>query len=213
MSLNLLIDDSFTRADTVPGAGNNSTTGVGGGWIDFLGNIYCLQAASGGLVRRAPLAVAGVRSPLYQASSSALVNGQVILYVSTSVPSRRGAVFRMNGSSSDSAKGYFAGMEGNGKFIITKYVDGKETELLNEFPRGVTPPSSFVMTVTCQQQETTKTLLTVTISDPANLAVPLASRRFVDDNRALQSSAGIMGVSSGAKGFDASRVLLYAASA
>ncbi len=213
MSLNLLIDDSFQRADTLPGAGNNSTTGVGNSWIDLLGSTYCLQAAAGGLVRQAPLGAAGIRSPLFQASSSALVSGQVQIYVSTSGPRRRGAVFRMNGSPSDKASGYFAGMEGTGHFFITSVHDGKETLLLNEDARGVTPPSNFAMQVACQQLESTRTLLTVTIFDPANLAVPLASRRYIDEERGLQNRAGIMGISSGAQGFDASRVVLYASGA
>lgn len=208
-----ILDDTFARADTTPAPGRNSTAGVGNGWIDLQGSTYCLNAAAGGLMRQrpGPKSPTGVDCPLYQGATAALVSGRVRLYRSSPATASRGAVFRAS-DKAEHVNGYFLGFNTQDNSVqIVKSLDGFQTVLLDERLRNVMVPAAMVIVATCWQQEPGRTLLSVGLYDPANMAAPFTERRVLDEEKLLQGAAGIMGVSSGGTAFDAARVQLYTA--
>jgi hypothetical protein len=209
-----LVDDSFSRSDTIVAPGGNSTAGVGNGWIDLAGGIYDIKAAHGGLYRDQTRqnSPTDVNAALYQSASASLISGKVRIYTSTAATHTRGGVFRVALSNRHNARGYFVGFDQKRtQIVITKTVNGVKTHLLRETFRDLVLPTGYFIEASCLQLDNTQTQLTVAIFNPGTPTVPITQRKFIDQERALQNKAGIMGVSSDGPGFDAARITLFSA--
>lgn len=197
----LSFDDNFTNAPvsgtrsatypTAVGTGANSTTGVGNGWIDFIGNVYFLNAAG-------VLSDGGTNSPgnvlplnsLYRPASENYMNGYVLAYTNNYA----GVGLTARFSAASGGSGYASMIYSSNQLFIYKAVAGTQTNLLSGFAMG-TLPTNFVEQLVVTEPTAGTAQITVNIYAPGALTTVVATKTITDATASLQS-AGAWGVSS-----------------
>jgi GDSL-like lipase/acylhydrolase family protein len=198
---NLIEDDNFLRANTSAGSGANSTTGIGNGWKDFVGNIYHIQSdtvVDSGMSEMNP--------PLYTfyhnaTTSDSFQNGKVRVYYSAGYPV---PIARFNPASSGSGYGFvFVG----GDVGFYKTINGS-TQFLPSVPvSGV--PSNPIIEFVVQDIDSSDTLLTANFYNQSDPNTIVATGSYIDSSSPIQAP-GYWGASQDSSGVVITRIQTYA---
>jgi lysophospholipase L1-like esterase len=180
---NLVEDDSFQRADTTPGSGANSTTGIGNGWVDFIGNVYEIQ--NDNVFEPVLHGLPRLDGFYHDASTSdSFQNGKVDIYSAFSTSGDPYAQARFNPSNGGS--GYAALFYQGNSFYLYKIANGVQQVLVSQYViTGA--PSNAILELVVQDADSNDTVLTVNLYDPSNPNIVTNTYSYVDSVSPLQT--------------------------
>ena len=182
---NLVVDDNFQRANTSVGVGANSTTGLGNGWVDFVGNIYNINNQN--LVSTQGESSPALDGFYYSATGTDdFQNGKVVAY-SRGTGLGTGVIGRFNPNNGGS--GYSALLWSAQTIFLYKAMNGVQQTLLSvPVIMGTIPITNPVIEMSITDIDNMHTEITVNIYNASNTNAVICTYSYIDNSSPLQAS-------------------------